>query len=499
MRVLNLTGQTLNVFWNDFKCVETFIQTLEPGAIFFQETGDGHEWIFRDQAGALAEQFTASTSQPIVSLGGGAYNPVSVNSACSGNGTSDEMVLNVINNTADPVLLNWINYECAEDPYQIVLGNAQTTQNTFVGHDWVVRFADGRLAEQATVTAGIDNTIIINPPTVQATPPPPPTASLPTVAPTVVPSTTTASSPPSASGCAVRAVTPDMRLESFYTKYCDYNGILILGSNNVSDTALQQAWLITASMLYNRSDLVDQMVFGGTMITIISEEETPNQVPEMGWEEADQSMNRVWFKATEAPRVTVIGEELLLCTREPQSIRENLAYGLAIQVRNTTADGGFNPTLPSQLEALHATAVASGTWDSNQSMTFFWNQGVMNYFGIAGTRAELQQTYPELYSLIDQTFNGAVEFSVPCPGATTGAAAPAAGSGVTCVIQAQGANLRSAPTADANSFGSLSGSATGVAQTNGADGFVWYRLSNNSWIRSDVTFAEAACANLPFE
>lgn len=69
--------------------------------------------------------------------------------------------------------------------------------------------------------------------------------------------------------------------------------------------------------------------------------------------------------------------------------------------------------------------------------------------------------------------------------------------GPTCEIQASGVNTREEPTTQSAQAGTLDGSASAVAQVEGNDGFIWWRLLDGRWVRSDVVQAEGSCADLP--
>lgn len=78
------------------------------------------------------------------------------------------------------------------------------------------------------------------------------------------------------------------------------------------------------------------------------------------------------------------------------------------------------------------------------------------------------------------------------PGTTTSAS--------TCTLTAPGnVNLRSGPGTDFDRAGSLSGGQTAEvdAQTTGTDGMTWYRLTDGTWVRSDVVGSPAECAGVP--
>ncbi|MFN8371784.1 MAG: SH3 domain-containing protein [Anaerolineae bacterium] len=60
-------------------------------------------------------------------------------------------------------------------------------------------------------------------------------------------------------------------------------------------------------------------------------------------------------------------------------------------------------------------------------------------------------------------------------------------------------NLRSGPATSYQQVGSLTAgdSTIAIAQATGDDGYVWYQLYDNKWVRSDLVEAEASCAELP--
>jgi hypothetical protein len=61
------------------------------------------------------------------------------------------------------------------------------------------------------------------------------------------------------------------------------------------------------------------------------------------------------------------------------------------------------------------------------------------------------------------------------------------------------ARLRTAPTTNAQQAGSVQpgDSYTVNAQVRGADGLMWYRLTNYLWVRSDAVLTSGACRSVP--
>lgn len=67
------------------------------------------------------------------------------------------------------------------------------------------------------------------------------------------------------------------------------------------------------------------------------------------------------------------------------------------------------------------------------------------------------------------------------------------------VISESPVNKRAAPSTDADKVGELSGRDVGrvTGQTTGADGQIWYQLTDGSWVRSDVVDDNGLCADVP--
>jgi len=98
------------------------------------------------------------------------------------------------------------------------------------------------------------------------------------------------------------------------------------------------------------------------------------------------------------------------------------------------------------------------------------------------------------------------EATAEVPAATPAATESAAGGTDTtgpCTVVArveQGANIRSAPSMDAAIVSTLSGGQNRrpIGQTMlDANGFRWFQLSGNTWVRTDVVTATGACGTLP--
>lgn len=455
LAVPNLTNQTLSVYWRDFQCVEQLVAVVEPNRAFYQSTYDGHEWIFRDASGQTVAEFTASTVNPLVMLGATVpYNPEPINTTCSDPNANVNVDLTTINNTLDPVMLFWIDYNCNEVLYEFIRGQDRAViTDAWVGHNWVVRHVDGRVAGQLTLSP-TDHTIVIDPP---ATPGVAPTTApavnvAPTTAPAVNPAsttvptvngnsatiTTTGPLPVTVSDCVVAPVTPDMGFEPFYTRYCDFNGLPIVGSADAPDEALQQAWLLAANVFYSRPDIASSLAGMGFQISVISEDQVITDVPELASLASDTQLNvnqyRGYDKVLEEPRVVAIGAENLLCSPDDAYFGESIFVNSLGNLTRFALQRDLEPTFGDRVEAARQNAINTGLWDGSwitESNGNYWNYGVKAYFNavdmvngltdeFTNTRNELAAYDPQLFMLIHSVYNS-TDWTPNCPSAEVAA------------------------------------------------------------------------------
>lgn len=433
LSVPNFTDEKLDVYWIDYQCNEQLIAVVEPGKVFYQTTYDGHQWVFRNKNGQDVEQFTASVSTPLVVLGG-AYNPEPVTSNCSNNGTDEQQKLTVINNTQEPLLVFWIAFDCSEELYHGVDGKDRIVQETFIGHDWVVRYPDGRTAKHLTISAA-DNTVIIDPPPAAAATAAPSSDTTTDTATETTTETTEVSFPITVSECEVAPVTADMKLADFYKKYCDYKGLIIVSSDGVDDAALQQTWLVMANVLYNRSDVVESLVKMNFKLVVIADDENNSDLPEFADLANDPSANidnfRAYAKVLEEPRLVSVPEENLLCMSDDSNRGESLLVDTLATLTRFALVRDLEPEMADKVEAVRQNAITKGLWSSpawvTESNGSYWNYGVQTYFNSSfdalltgptddyiNTRDELAGYDAQLYNLIDEVY-GSEDWTPACP------------------------------------------------------------------------------------
>lgn len=430
LTVPNLTDQRLLVYWLDTQCSEQLISAVKSGGILYQTTREGDKWVIRDRGGALIDEITASASTPIIPVGVISYNPEPITTNCSAADTGQEIDLTVVNQSDEPVLLSWISYECAEMLYEVVPGQAQFIQPTYVGHDWVIRYPGGRIGKHITVSTSA-NMVMIDPP------PASPGTTTATESPAATPETADTNYPITESGCEVQPVTADLGLDDFYTKYCDYNELLIVSSDDTDDAALEQAWLIAANMLYNRPDVVESLVKMNFKVVVLSIIEFNSDIPEFAELAADPSFDiddfRAYAKVLEEPRLVTVPEENLLCLMGDNSAGASLFVDSLANLTRFALVRDLEPAMGDKVEAARQNAIANGIWSPSPWITesngVYWNYGVQTYFNASydalltgptddytNTRDELASYDPRLFALIDEVY-GTEDWTPVCPGA----------------------------------------------------------------------------------
>ena len=217
-----------------------------------------------------------------------------------------------------------------------------------------------------------------------------------------------------------------LELDAFYTKYMDANGISVISSYRVPDSALVQAWTIVKFMT---NDLpaanLKQMQNAGARVGVMARYEGTTDIPEHAYLESDTTLNwdlraRGLGGDMNLP-LTTCAEENLLCYQIDKYHAEDILiheFAHAVHLIGIAPiDSTFNP----KLQALLDKAVAEGKYYKTYAKTDlyeYWAEGVQNWFNVnaevpepdgkhnqINTRAELKKYDPELYELIHHYFS----------------------------------------------------------------------------------------------
>jgi len=227
---------------------------------------------------------------------------------------------------------------------------------------------------------------------------------------------------------APKITTPpaELKLDKFYKKYLDADGIPIVSSWRVPDSALVQAWNIVIFMTNDLpSAVLKQMQREGARVGVMARYEGTTDIPEHADLANDTTLNwdlraRGLGGDMDLP-LTTCAEENLLCYQIDKYHAEDILiheFSHAIHLIGIApVDSTFNQKLKQYLN----NDIASGRFDNTYAQTNiyeYWAEGVQDWFNVnaevekpdgkhnqVNTRVELQEYDPDLYHLIHQYFS----------------------------------------------------------------------------------------------
>lgn len=238
-------------------------------------------------------------------------------------------------------------------------------------------------------------------------------------------------------GCIPTAPPASYNLNSFYKKFCLVEGIPLVSSAAVSDTALQEAAGMMKGMLAGRSDIARALVRNNVKVAIIGANEQTTDIPEYRslptlFPGTDWNARTRGVGATVAIPVSSVGEENLLCSTADRYRGQSI---FVHEFGHTLKDLGveyIDSTFSGRLDRAFANAKTKNFWTNTyagSNVEEYWATGVQAYFDSAGTaipsngiynhvntRDELRIYDPELYALVEEVFDTSWKWQ--CPGTT---------------------------------------------------------------------------------
>jgi hypothetical protein len=221
-----------------------------------------------------------------------------------------------------------------------------------------------------------------------------------------------------------------LNFDPFYKKYLDANGIPIVSSWRVPDSALYQAWEIVKFMT---NDLpvanLKQMQKVGARVGVMARYEGTTDIPEHAHLAQDTSLNwdvraRGLGGDMELP-LTTCAEENVLCYQLDKYHAEDILIHEFAHAIHLIGIAPIDSTFEKKLNEFLALAIKEGKYNSTYAQTNFyeyWAEGVQDWFNVNGevpkpdgkhnqlnTREELKKYDPRLYNLIHNYFS---EFEV---------------------------------------------------------------------------------------
>lgn len=211
------------------------------------------------------------------------------------------------------------------------------------------------------------------------------------------------------------------RLNPFYKKYLDADGIAVTSSEKVADAALHEVHYLISNALQNRPDILNRMRQGNTRIIVIAADEEVSIIPEYyisDPEKADRQNRRV--RGYGGRFLISCGEENLLNYKGDRYHGENIflhEFAHSIHSNMRKLDPNFQETL----DHLYSEAKKKGLWEKTYAGTNaseYWAEGLQDYWdcnrqsrgqeadgvhNYVNTREELKEYDPELFAFIDKT------------------------------------------------------------------------------------------------
>lgn len=209
-----------------------------------------------------------------------------------------------------------------------------------------------------------------------------------------------------------------LKLDAFYKKHTDLDGLPILGSEKVSDAGLAEARRLIRQMLAERPDVLKEMIRRGVRFVVMAPTEMTTDVPEQRHLKNDPKTN--WDKRARGlgGKLTSCGEENLLNLKGDRYARENILIHEFAHAVHRYGIGSLDRTFDVRLKETYRKATGAGRWKDTYAATNhseYWAEGVQSYFdcnapprkGVhndVDTREKLAKYDPDLFELIDETF-----------------------------------------------------------------------------------------------
>ena len=213
-----------------------------------------------------------------------------------------------------------------------------------------------------------------------------------------------------------------LKLDPFYKKCLDANGLPVVSSAKVPDRALRAAAAIVRGMLARRPDILKALVAGKVRLAVMAVSETTTDIPEHSdlkpkdhWDKRARGLGATRWR----PAVSCAEENLLGYRKDPYRGESILVHEFAHTIHGmglNVIDKQFQP----RLEKLYRQAMAKGLWKKTyaaSNVSEYWAEGVQDWFecnlqadppnGIhnhVNTRRELEAYDPNLAKRIAEVF-----------------------------------------------------------------------------------------------
>lgn len=221
---------------------------------------------------------------------------------------------------------------------------------------------------------------------------------------------------------------PDsLNIDPFYKKYVNADGIPVVSSMNVNDSALIRASKVITQVLSKREDVKKAMITKGCKVMIIGEKEEVCDIPEYA-EICDTPENiAYWNKrargfggAPEHDFSASCGEENVICLPGDRYKGESILVHEFAHIIHMVGIVGVNPKFDNELETLLQKAIEKGLWKDTYAVSNkeeYFAEAVQSFFNCnkyseepngvhnsINTREKLKSYDLDMYNLLLQYF-----------------------------------------------------------------------------------------------
>ncbi len=221
--------------------------------------------------------------------------------------SSKPSAITFANRGRKPVVFYWQDSNGKLRRYGEVSSKSRIRQPSYVGHIWIVKTLDGQC--RGVFTVG-ETPTMVNIRLAKQTQPP-----------------HEKQSPPRTSyACLVGNVPHSLDAPSFYSKYCNANGIPILSSAEVTSEALVAAWSIVTNMTRNLSPPMQRaLLLEEVRVAVIGRNQGTADIPEYAGTKKQMGAKALNQRARGlGGQVASAGEENLICLRKDRYRGESI-------------------------------------------------------------------------------------------------------------------------------------------------------------------------------
>lgn len=217
----------------------------------------------------------------------------------------------------------------------------------------------------------------------------------------------------------------NLKIDPFYRKYACVNGIPILSSDKVPDTAIYAAYKTIKFMTDSLpKEVLESMISRNTRVAIMARYEGTTDIPEHAYLANDTTLNwdvraRGLGGSIELPLTTCAEENLLCYQIDKYHAEDILIHEFAHTIHEVgimPIDSTFNSLLQEQMDAVIAQGKYEGTYAITNILEYF-AEGVQTWFNVnaevpepdgkhnhINTRIELKEYDPGLYQILNTFF-----------------------------------------------------------------------------------------------